>query len=183
MSKPKIVAGCGAINSYTHIAYKKHIDAENHTYRDFRSFSNAVSALESNLADVLIIPVYNTTIGDVAPALNALKGHTFSLNGEVISPINHALIAHTSTSIENIKKVLSYRVALDQCIQRINRHGWDQLEYRDTAAAIAHVLTYKYKDIAAIGPIEAAEGFDSNILIHPFNDKPNNATTFRIYTR
>lgn len=82
-----------------------------------RTFSDAIEFTLNGSADIALIPCWNSAIGSVAPAIEALGAHAhlLSVQGEVILPIRQHLLALPGTSVDNVRYVGSHPAALAQC--------------------------------------------------------------------
>jgi prephenate dehydratase len=73
--------------------------------REFRDVAQAVTSGEAAYG---VLPVENTLVGSVGPALDALLETELQIVGEVVRPIRHCLMALTGATAEGLQKVLSH---------------------------------------------------------------------------
>src|SRR5688572_25524279 len=82
-----------------------------------REFRDVTRAVTSGAVEFGVLPVENTLAGSVGPALDALLETDLEIEGEVVRPIRHCLLAVPGAKAEGLKKVMSHPVALVQCIR------------------------------------------------------------------
>lgn len=82
-----------------------------------RTFAEALGRVSDGGADCAVIPVWNSTIGDVDAAVSALGAETERLTvvEELLVPVRHCLLALPGATLETVRHVGSHPVALAQC--------------------------------------------------------------------
>lgn len=90
-----------------------------------RSFPALVDAVADGGVEFGVVPVWNSTIGPVREACDALAqaGERVVQVGEVTLPVRHALLALPGTSLAQLRAVGSHRAALAQCGRWLRSHG------------------------------------------------------------
>jgi prephenate dehydratase len=143
------------------------------------SIPAVVSAVETRLVDVGVLPIENSLEGAVGATLDLLIHETeLRITAEVVVPIRHMLLAKPETKITDIKVLRSHPQALAQCRRFIER----VLPKATTAAALS--TTAAVEEIidedgsAAIGTARAAELYSVQVLAHDIQDKQHNETRF-----
>lgn len=138
-------------------------------------------ALENRDIAAAILPIENSIVGNVNINMDLLIKHHFYVIGEVYLPIQHCLMANEGVSIEDIKKVHSHPVALDQCIDFLRLKGIQAIPEFDTAGASKLLSEKKSLDEAAIGSSLCAKYYGLNILSNKIQKVENNFTRFLIF--
>jgi prephenate dehydratase len=138
-----------------------------------------VSAIETGLADMGVLPVENSLEGAVGTTLDLLIHETdLRIAAEVVVPIRHMLVANSGTAITDITVLRSHPQALAQCRRFIER----VLPKVTTAAALSTVAAVEEivgePHSAAISTLRAAELYAVEILAHDIQDKQTNETRF-----
>ncbi|MES2985815.1 MAG: prephenate dehydratase domain-containing protein [Patescibacteria group bacterium] len=96
----------------------------------------------------------------------------FTVIGAVNLKLNFCLMAKSTASITSLKGVLSHEVGLAACKKYIKKHGLEEIKMQTNGlAARAIASEEKYSQFAALGPCEAAEIYDLNILEENVQDK------------
>lgn len=81
------------------------------------SFSDALALLGRGRADYAVIPVWNSTIGDIQDTTLLLAHHAPRLQtvSELIVPVVHCLLGLPGSSLATVRYVGSHPTALAQC--------------------------------------------------------------------
>jgi prephenate dehydratase len=103
------------------------------------------------------------------------------IQGEIIIPINHNLIAKNEIKISDIEYVYSHSQAISQCQNYLENRKMKPLFTLSTAAAVK-LITEK-QNAAAIGTLKAAEIYGLNIIDKNIQDTDNNQTRFIILSK
>ena len=140
-----------------------------------------VSAIETGLADVGVLPVENSLEGAVGTTLDLLIHETdLRIIAEVVVQIRHMLVANPGAKLTDIAVLRSHPQALGQCRRFIER----VLPKVTTAAALS--TTAAVEDIigepnsAAISTPRAAELYPVAVLARDIQDKQTNETRFLV---
>lgn len=131
--------------------------------------------------DIGIVPVENSTEGDVMDVLRALvHTHRLSMLGETILRIEHVLIGRNN---QPIQEVYSHVQALGQCRAFLlsNYPGAIQISTPSTAAGVAQLKDKP--NAAAIASRRAAEISGFPILADNIGDVKDNSTRFVLLGR
>ena len=175
------VAYCGTEGAFAHIASCKLFpDARHVAFADFESAYNAVAGGE---CDVCVLPVENSSNGEVGQVSDLLFGGSLYINGMTELAVSHDLLVCPDATAADIKTVLSHPQALGQCSDYIAAHGYEVKEYSNTALAAKWVAENKDRSVAAIASAEAAEIFGLRVLEKSINGARNNTTKFVVLSR
>jgi len=144
------------------------------------TFRGAVDALLSGAADLALLPIENTTAGSINEVYDLLAAHpALHLTGEVVSAIEHCLLAAPNVSLAELRVVISHPVALAQCTAFFAAHP--HLTARpelDTAGAARRVREAGDRTLAAIASSSAAQTYGLAILARGIQTAAGNATRF-----
>jgi prephenate dehydratase len=141
-------------------------------------------ALESRRAAAAVIPVENTLAGPVGEHLDLLLERDVFIHAELRLRIEHNLIAAPGTRLQDIRRVLSHPVALDQCRNFFRRHrGISATAFYDTAGSVKHIMAEGLRDTAAIASRQAAKEYGGRILQSGLEDEKQNFTRFFLINR
>ena len=146
--------------------------------RGFREVARAVAEGE---AEYGVLPVENTLAGSVGPALDALLETDLEVEGEVVRPIRHCLMAMPGTTVEALGKVMSHPVALAQCLRFFaDRPDVEAVAVHDTAGAARLVAEGGDPAAGALASEAAARRYGLEVLARDLQDRPDNSTRFYV---
>lgn len=175
------VAFGGTEGAFSNIAAKRIFpDASAVPYRDFKAAFNAVVNGE---CDCAVLPVENSSNGDVGQVMDLAFFGSLYINGMYDIGIVQNLLAVKGAVLDDIKSVISHPQALGQSAEYIREHGFNTCEAVNTAIAAKQVAEKGDKSLAAIGSTEAAERFGLKVLEARINGKSNNTTRFAVFSR
>ena len=175
------VAYSGVEGAFANIVAKKIFpDAECLPYPDFAS---AYSSVEKGECDCVVLPIENSTNGDVGIVLDLAFFGTLYINGMYECEIVQNLLAVKGASLSDIKEVISHPQAIGQCADFIRKNRFKITESFNTAAAAKYVAESGRKDIAAIASSEAGEKYGLCELASHINESGLNTTRFAVFSR
>jgi len=120
-----------------------------------------------------VVPIENSIGGSVSESLDALADYEVAVVGEIVTPINHALIAQEET----FHTVASHPQALAQCREYLDEH-YPDAEREAVSSTTAGVERAAGDDgVAAIAHPDNAEG-DLRVLAERIQDRASNETRF-----
>lgn len=154
---------------------------ESDTLIPFASFPALVSAVETSVADVAVLPIENSLEGSVSTTLDLLIHETkLQIQREIVVPVHHCLVAVPGATITEIVHVHSHPQALGQCRRFLSRVLPDANEHAalSTSGAAREVTQQGDPTHAAISTARAAELFGGEILARNIEDFENNVTRF-----
>ena len=175
------VAYAGTEGAFAHIATCKLFpDARKIAYP---SFEKAYRAVERGECDACVLPIENSTGGEVGEVSDLLFAGSLYANASLELAVSHDLLVHPSTSKERIKTVISHPQALSQCADYIAQQGYEVKEFSNTALAAKWVMENADPTVAAIASAEAASLFGLKVLEKNINQSRNNTTKFLALSR
>lgn len=145
-------------------------------YEDFR---HAADAVKSGEADVALLPIENSTAGSINETYDLLAEGGIAIIGEVVSAIEHCLVALPGARVEALRVVMSHPQALRQC--ELFLRGLPGVEARaefDTAGAARKVKELGDATVAAIASDAAAAGLGLEVLRRDIQNERDNFTRF-----
>lgn len=150
-------------------------------FRDFEAIFRAVS---QGFCQYGILPIENSVHGSVLPVYDLMKDYRFSIVRSVKRPINHSLLAKESTSLADVREVLSHPQALGQCARYLADHpAMTAIEAENTAVAARQVAQSPRGDLAAIASRECAEIYGLKPLADGIENGGGNFTRFICISR
>ncbi len=144
-----------------------------------RTFETLFTSLDEGLAEYVLVPVENSLIGAIKPAVDLLNKSCLDIVGEVAIPIRQLLIGCPGAAFEEIVTVESHPAALAQCKRFFAAHpGIKRVETEDTAGSVARIIKGHDRTRAAIAGRRAAQIYGGSILRENLEDRPENYTRF-----
>jgi prephenate dehydratase len=135
--------------------------------------------VRSGSVQAAIIPIENSLAGSVAEHFDLLLARDVFIHGELPLRIRHNLIALPGVKLNQIRRVFSHPIALDQCRNFFRSHTDIQaVPFYDTAGSVRHVVSEPLRDAAAIAPKQAAKQYGGHILLAGIEDDRQNFTRF-----
>lgn len=175
------VAYSGVEGAFANIAALRAFpDAIAVPYPDFRA---AYEAVEKSECDCVILPVENSSNGDVGQVMDLAFFGSLHINGIYDIDVIQNLLVVPGAKLEDIKEVISHPQALGQCADYIHRHGFIQTQVVNTAVAAQRVAESGRRDIAAIASDEAAKKYGLQKLESHINGSNFNTTRFAVFSR
>ncbi len=175
------VAYSGTEGAFAHIATNKLFPSARKVA--FGDFESAYRAVESGECDVCVLPVENSYNGEVGQVTDLMFSGSLYVNGMTELAVSQDLVACEGATVDTIKKVVSHQQALGQCADFIKEHGYEAVEYVNTALAAKFVAEKGDPTVAAIASAEAAEIFGLKVLTKNINASRSNTTRFAVFSR
>ncbi|MDD5949110.1 MAG: prephenate dehydratase [Lachnospiraceae bacterium] len=153
------------------------------------SFRQVMESLEQNEAQYGVLPIENSSAGNVESNYDLLSEYDMTIVGEQIIEVNQALLALPGTKLEQIRTVYSHPQGLMQCSRFLEQWDWHLVSMNNTAKSAKKVKEEQDYSQAAIASERAAKLYGLEILNPVANNNRNNATRFiilsknRIYTK
>lgn len=165
-----------------------------------RSFVAALDQLLNEHVEWAVIPVWNSVIGPITAAREALRerGTSITITRELDVPVRHCLLALPGTSLADVRYVGSHPAALGQCARFFAEHPeLAACEAFDTAGSARELSMLRESDgprsaeswyaalrvdapsrLAAIASANAGRRYGLTILCESVQDDPTNLTSF-----
>lgn len=142
-------------------------------------FEEVFQALATNKVDAAVIPIENTLHGSIHENYDHLLRFGLPIVAETNLRIVHNLIAPHSISFEEIRRVYSHPVALNQCLRFFAENPQiERVQFYDTAGSVKHLTENPEPGAAAIASSVAAEFYGAHIVKRSIEDDRENHTRF-----
>ena len=125
-----------------------------------------------------MIHIENSAAGRVADIHRHLPKSQLHINYEHFQKVEHKLLFHPDTLLDNIKKVISHEQALAQCSEKIQKLYFDILIGAETAGSVKMSSENNMLDTAAIASSLSANIYGLKIVDESFANYKNNITRF-----
>src|SRR6266550_8865878 len=171
----------GVEGSYSHLTAQRRYGgrAGGALLSGFDSFRAAADAVIHGAADLALLPIENTTAGSINETYDLLADGKLEITGEVVSAIEHCLLALPGVTLAELRVVISHPQALAQCPMFFAQHP--HLVARpelDTAGSARRVAQAGDRTLAAIASAAAAKTYGLAIVAQAIQSSAGNATRF-----
>ncbi|MBS1667359.1 MAG: prephenate dehydratase [Bacteroidetes bacterium] len=130
-----------------------------------------------------VMAIENSIAGSILPNYNLLQKSNLQVVGEIYLQIKQNLLVNPGVSLEDIREVHSHPMAIQQCLEFLDKYDWKLIETEDTALSAKQVHQHRSKHVAAIASKLAAELFDLHMIAPNIHTMKNNYTRFLIIQR
>ncbi|MBU4609334.1 prephenate dehydratase [Achromobacter sp. GG226] len=134
-------------------------------------------AVESNRADVGMVPVENSTEGAVNRTLDLLLSSPVRILGENSLVVRHCLMTRSGT-LEGVTRVMAHPQALAQCQGWLTQHAAGIPREAVSSNAEAARIAAEDPTVAAIASESAASLWQIQVVAASIQDDPHNRTRF-----
>ena len=148
-----------------------------------KTFEIALNEAESGNVDYAMIPIENSAAGRVADIHRLIPKSNLHINFEHFQKVEHKLLIHPDSKIENIKNILSHEQALAQCSDKIQKLDLNILIGADTAGSAKIISDEKILDTAAIASSLAGKTYGLKVIDENFANSLNNITRFYVMSK
>ena len=151
---------------------------------NYKEFEDVFLALEQGEIDYGVLPIENSTAGDVLEVADLITQCNLYVVGEHIIRVRHNLLGVQGASTKNVREVYSHPQAISQCRDFLRHHSEiNAYPYANTALAAKFVAETHDPAKASIGSLRAAELYGLDILEKNIQTAKNNYTRFVILSR
>ncbi len=148
-----------------------------------KTFEIALNEAELGNVDYAMIPIENSAAGRVADIHRLIPKSNLHINFEHFQKVEHKLLIHPDSKIENIKNILSHEQALAQCSDKIQKLDLNILVGADTAGSAKTISDEKILDTAAIASSLAGKTYGLKVIDENFANSINNITRFYVMSK
>ena len=178
---PLRVSYQGVEGSYSHLSAQRRYGGRpgGALLTGFDSFRAAADSVIHGTADLALLPIENTTAGSINETYDLLADGKLHITGEVVSSIEHCLLALPGVALGDLRVVISHPQALAQCHAFFAEHP--ALVARpelDTAGAARRVAQSGDRTLAAIASAAAATTYGLPIVASGIQSSAGHATRF-----
>lgn len=148
-----------------------------------RTFEDAIATVHEQEAELVMLPVENSTFGRVPDNHNLLPRSGLHIVDEVFVRVHINLLAVPGARLADIERAMSHPMLLGQCRSFLRQHGIHRVVGADTAGSARHVAELGDKSLAALAGDLAAEIYGLEMLSRHIEDQGTNTTRFLIMSR
>jgi prephenate dehydratase len=127
--------------------------------------------------------IENSIAGSILPNYSLLQKSNLRIVGEVYLPIKQHLLVNPGVQLEDIREVHSHHMAIQQCLEYLDKYDWKLVETEDTALSAKKLHQHKSKHIAAIASKLAADLFGLEVIAPNIHTMKSNYTRFLVIQR
>lgn len=173
----KVVGYQGVEGAFSNICANELFDGA--TFKSYQSFNDVLVAIENEEIEVGVLPIENSTNGEVGEVMDGLFKHNdLYINAYYDLKVDQNLVVIPGTKIEDIEHVYSHSQAIGQCSNFLKTRHFEVHQYSNTAKAAEYVKQMGLKSIAAIASKKTAELYGLEILGENINNSDLNTTRF-----
>ena len=172
----KTIAFQGELGAYSHEACLS--ARPNYKALPCKSFEEVISAVNSSVADLAMLPVENTTYGRIADIHRLLPGSGLHIIDEVFTRVKINLLSLPGERLEDIKSAEAHLVLLPQASAFLEENNISGIRAVDSAGAAAALKESKTKGVGVLASKLAAEIYDLKVLAENIEDSDHNTTRF-----
>jgi chorismate mutase / prephenate dehydratase len=177
----RTVAFLGPPATFSHRACLQHFGSSVRTLPE-SSIQDVFEAVEREKADYGVVPVENSTEGQVSLTLDCFIESKVKICGEIMTRISHDLLS-LSGDAWDMKKIYSHPQALNQCRDWLGTNfPHVPLEEAGSTARAARIAAEDSKAAAIAGSL-AASLYGLKTVASQIEDQPNNYTRFLVLGR
>lgn len=176
------VVYAGVPGSFTCMACEKFF-GEDVDHYGVAKFKEVALALNNGDADYGVLPIENSSAGDVTGVYDILLENDVCMVGEVFVKVDHCLLGCPGSTIEGIKTVYSHPQGLMQCAPYLEKLDVEQKSVDNTAIAAEMVAKRNNPEEAAIASRLAAKLYGLEILDESINFEDSNVTRFVVLSK
>jgi prephenate dehydratase len=148
------------------------------------TFEALFNVIDAGHAEYILVPIENSLIGPIQPAVDLFEKSSLAVVGEVAIPIRHHLIGCPGSVFAEIEAVESHPAALAQCKNFLAAQPQIKvIPTDDTAGSVAQVIKRGDRKHAAIAGRRTAELYGGSIIRSNLEDHPDNHTRFLLLAR
>lgn len=149
----------------------------------YPNFAAAYEAVRCGTCDCAVLPVENSSAGEVGQVTDMMFDGTLYVNGMYELAVRHDLLARKGTRLEDVRTVVSHPQALAQCEPYLRKKGWQTREHSNTALAAKLVSESGDRSLAAIASAKTAEVYGLEVLEENIHKSGSNTTRFAVFSR
>ena len=127
-----------------------------------------------------VMAIENSIAGSILPNYNLLQKSNLTIIGEIYLPIKQQLLVNPGVKLEDIREVHSHHMAIQQCLEFLDKYDWKLVETEDTALSAKHLHQHRSKHTAAIASKLAADLFELEVLAPNIHTMKSNYTRFLV---
>ena len=146
-------------------------------------FEQAYSSCSSGETDVAVLPLENSSAGEVGAVTDLLFSGDLFVNQVLEIEAVQNLLGCEGATPESVREVVSHQQALSQCAAYIHDHKYLTHEFPNTALAAQMVAERRDPSVAAIASAECAGLYGLRVIERNINTSGVNTTRFGAFSR
>ncbi|GAB4187227.1 MAG: prephenate dehydratase [Calditrichia bacterium] len=167
--------------SYHEFAMNQYFGSGKKEIDYYSTFNALIRDLSQKKMDYAVIAIENTVAGSILQNYGLIERYQVWITGEIYYHISLHLMALDMTPIEQLEKVLSHPMALNQAHEFLNRFPKLELvEWNDTADAAKYVKEHNIAKTGVIAARQVADYYGLHILAEDIQTHSLNFTRFLI---
>lgn len=177
------IAMQGAKGAFHEIAIEKYFEGHKYESVPCNTFNELFDVLQFQRAQYGMVAIENSIAGSILPNYTLLKESGLKILGEIYLRIEQHLLALPGRKVQDIRKVYSQPMAIQQCKEFLDplRHKGVQLvDAEDTALSAQWISNNKKTKAAAIASRLAARLYNLDIIAESIETNKKNFTRFLI---
>ncbi|MBQ2771938.1 MAG: prephenate dehydratase [Methanocorpusculum sp.] len=152
--------------------------------KKYHGFDDLLEAVANSEVDYGVLPIENSTAGDVLEVSDLIVRYNLYIVGEHTIRIRHNLLCLPEAELSDITEVYSHPQALNQCREFLKAHSnITACPYANTALAGEYVSQKGDIHSASIGSLRCAELYGLKVLAEGIQTMQNNFTRFIVISK
>ncbi len=174
----------GTAGSFGEQAAREYFQDTYTELKKYHGFDAVLQAIAEGEIDYGVLPIENSTAGDVLEVSDLIVHYNLYVVGEYTIRVKHNLLALPDAELSDIEKVYSHPQALNQCREYLKaRPQIETIPYANTALAGEYVSQKGDIHSASIGSLRCAELYGLKVLAEGIQTVKNNFTRFIIIAK
>lgn len=180
----KRIAVQGIVGSFHEDAATKYFK-EKIDVVECKSFTKVCELVDTDQVDFAVMAIENSIAGSLLKNYQLIRDYHLRIIGEIYLHIQLNLMAVPGVRTADIKDIYSHPVALQQCVEYLEKYfpGVELHEGMDTAGAAKLISEQRPADAAAIGNLRSAELYKLEVLETGIETNKKNYTRFLILSK
>ena len=174
----------GVPGSFAHEVLMDLVEETHLDIYNYNTHEDLVEGVASGEVDYGVIPIENSSTGEVRDSIDLIKEKDVFIVGEIALKIKQNLLGIKGSKIEDIRYVYSHEQALMQCSKFLKEHdNWELKPYSNTATSAELIKKENNKQNACVANIKTKDIFDLELLAEGINNNKENYTRFVIISQ
>ena len=180
----KRIAVQGIIGSFHEDAAIKYFE-DNIKVVECKTFTSVWQLVDTDKVDFAVMAIENSIAGSLLKNYQLIRDYHLRIVGEIFLHIQMNLMVVPGVKPADITDIYSHPIALQQCIEYIEKYypKAELHEGMDTAGAAKLISEERYMNAAAVGNLRSAELYKLEILDTGIETNKKNYTRFLILSK
>ncbi len=172
------VAFLGPEHTYSHEAARGAFGGSVE-YAPQASFAAVFQEIQNGRADFGVVPIENSTEGQVKENLDLLIDTPLVIVSEILQPVRHALMSRDGDPAK-VRRIVSHQQSLGQCRGYLSSNFADRELEAVASNALAAQRAVQDASLGAIASRAAAEAYGLQVIAENIQDLAQNTTRFLV---